>query len=126
MEVHIHTEAAMFKKTLSVALTSFALLVGATGSSIALLGPVDNGAGARAWADGNPDRFVYARDTSCDAQSVNADYVQATGVSGTLNNPNGCGTTRESQSLAARVDSIRACTVRPALPDNCSGWIHRP
>lgn len=116
----------MIKKTLSIALASVALIFGAAGSAIALLGPVDNGAGARAWADGNPDRFVYARDTACDAQSVNADYVQATGVSGTLNNSNGCNSTRESGSLAARVDAIRACTVRPVLPDNCSQWIRRP
>lgn len=111
------------KRVLLSAGASLALVVGAAGIAAAAdFGYADNGAGARAWVEDG--KYVNARDTSCDGFSVNADYIFQGGGGGTLNNSSGCWTTREVRR-STRVDAIRACTVRPFLPDNCSSYRFR-
>jgi hypothetical protein len=109
----------VIKKRLLATAVVGALAFGAAGTVAAAVGPISNSAGARAWSDSN--YFVYAQDTWCDGFSVNADYILINQDHRTLNNAGGCGTTRSTRSYTLTY-AIRACTVRPIVPDICSAW----
>lgn len=98
-----------------------ALLFGTIGTASAHTMSIENG-GARAWSPHSHSN-ACVRDLASDGFSVRADYYRvgsSTMWSVSETGGNGYGRCSDAGNT---VSLIRACVVRPAFPDSCTGWV---
>lgn len=105
-------------KRAAVAVAAFAVL-GAASPAFAATAEVT---GARATTN-SADTVVTVTDTRANGNSASAEfYVNGSNSMRTITATKGNNTSVSSGEYDDGIEKLRACNIRPIVPDNCSSW----